>query len=276
MFETVYLSLVKKTQEKQNVRIFNMGSHENLATKEYYMRNWTFTIVLLVLLFAAVFAYTHSGGLDDNGGHTDSETGVYHIHRETNEDTTSETILPAIPYLVPDFTQDIAYKVIRIVDGDTVVISYEGVNTTVRLIGVDTPETRVPNNPEEEEHGKKASMFIQNLLQGESVYLRFDAQNTTDRYGRMLAYLYRAPDGLFVNLELVRQGYGLAYTQFPFEHIDLFRHYGERARLAEKGLWKDQTVGEEQVEEYDPADVNGDGVVNVLDLVTVANAMSNN
>lgn len=239
------------------------------------MHRWTFTIVLLVLLFAAIFAYTHSGGLDENGGHINSETGEYHFHRDTNEDTANETVLPTIPYLVEDFSEDTPYRVIRIVDGDTVVISYEGVNTTVRLIGVDTPEIRGANNAEEE-YGKKASMFIQNLLQGESVYLRFDAQNTTDIYGRMLAYLYREPDGLFVNLEIVRQGYGVAYTRFQFEHIDLFRHYGERARLAKKGLWKDQTVWEEQAEEYDPADVNADGVVNVLDLVTVANAMGNN
>ena len=233
------------------------------------MHKWTIIISFsLVLLFTAVFAYTHSGGLDANGGHTNSETGEYHSHRETNEDVQDETAAPAIPYPVEDFTEDTAYKIVRIVDGDTVVISYEGADTTFRLIGVDTPETKHPSKPEQE-YGKEASMFTRNLLQGESVYLRFDVDKT-DIYGRMLAYLYRAPDGLFVNLEIVRQGYGRAYTQYPFEHIDLFRHYGERARLTEKGLWADQTV------KYDPADVNGDGVVNILDLVTVANAMGNN
>ena len=58
--------------------------------------------------------------------------------------------------------------------------------------------------------GKEATAFTRNLLLGELVYLRFDGDRT-EKYGRLLAYLYRAPDGLFVNLEVVRQGYGRVY-----------------------------------------------------------------
>ena len=65
------------------------------------------------------------------------------------------------------------------------------------------------------------------------------SESDTFKSGRLLAYLYRAPDGLFVNLEIVRQGYGHAYTFFPFKHMELFRHYGNRARTAEKGLYGD-------------------------------------
>ena len=142
-----------------------------------------------------------------------------------------------VSYPVEDFTGDVAYKVIRVIDGDTVKIDYRGKATNVRLIGVDTPETVHPNKPVEE-YGKEASNFTKNLLQGESVYLRYDVERT-DAYGRLLAYLYRAPDGLFVNLEIVRQGYGHAYTRFPFKHMELFRHYGNRARTAGKGLYGD-------------------------------------
>ena len=242
---------------------------ENIAIKEHIMNKLSFTILLLlVLLFIAVYAYTHSGGLDEDGGHTDQATGEYHFHGKPNAVTPTETAVPPIPYVQEDFTGDTTYKVIRIVDGDTVIISYEGTNTTIRLIGVDTPETKHPDKGEEE-YGAEASEFTQNLLQGESVYLRFDDQNTTDRYGRTLAYLYRVPDGLFVNLEIVRQGYGTAYTAFPFGFIDLFRHYNERARITKKGLWSDQNNNH-------PADINGDGTVNILDLVTVANAIGNN
>ena len=141
----------------------------------------------------------------------------------------------SVSYPVEDFTRDTAYKVVRVVDGDTVKIDYNGKVTNVRLIGVDTPETVHPNKPVEA-YGKEASNFTKNLLLGESVYLRYDTQRT-DQYGRLLAYLYRAPDGLFVNLEIVRQGYGHAYTQFPFKHIELFRYYGNRARTAGKGLY---------------------------------------
>ena len=141
----------------------------------------------------------------------------------------------SVSYPVEDFTGDVAYKVVRVIDGDTVKIDYNGKATNVRLIGVDTPETVHPNKPVEA-YGKEASNFTKNLLLGESVYLRFDVERT-DTFGRLLAYLYRAPDGLFVNLEIVRQGYGHAYTQFPFKHMELFRYYGNRARTAGKGLY---------------------------------------
>ena len=123
--------------------------------------------------------------------------------------------------------------------GDTVKIQYEGKLTSVRFIGVDTPETVHPSKPVEA-YGKEASAFTENLLLGESVYLRFDG-NRTDTYGRLLAYLYRAPDGLFVNLEIVRQGYGHVYTDFPFKHMELFRHYASKARSVEKGLYRTPT-----------------------------------
>jgi micrococcal nuclease len=89
-----------------------------------------------------------------------------------------------------------------------------------RLIGVDTPETVHPSKPVEH-YGREASLFLTNLLKGESVYAVYD-QERTDRYGRTLAYLFRAPDGLFVNAEIIRQGYGHAYTRFPFRHMELF------------------------------------------------------
>lgn len=138
-------------------------------------------------------------------------------------------------YPVEHFSGDPAYRVLKIIDGDTIKIDYYDKATNVRLIGVDTPETVHPNKPVEVK-GKEASNFMKNLLSGESVYLRFDAERT-DIYGRLLAYLYRAPDGLFVNLEIVRQGYGHVYTAFPFKHVKLFRYYGNRARATGKGLY---------------------------------------
>lgn len=217
-------------------------------------------LLSLILLFSVVFAYTHPGGTDNNGGHYNRETGEYHFHNGINTDVVIDASEHAMPYPDEDFSQDSAYKVVRIVDGDTVRISYEGVDTSVRLIGIDTPE---PN----EDYGKEAALFIQNLLQDEYVYLRFGAEKT-DIYGRMLAYLYRVPDGLFVNLEIVRQGYGRVETRFSFDHFNLFDNYNERAQLAAKGLWANMS------KRFHLADLNEDGVVNILDLVIVANAFS--
>ena len=149
----------------------------------------------------------------------------------------AQTVATMPTYPVEDFTADTTYKVVKVIDGDTVKLDYNGKATNFRLIGVDTPETVHPHEPVEA-FGKEASEFTRNLLLGESVYLRFDVEQT-DLYGRQLAYLYRAPDGLFVNLEIVRQGYGRTYTGFPFKHMKLFQHYGDRARKAAKGLYRD-------------------------------------
>ncbi len=83
------------------------------------------------------------------------------------------------PYPVENFSKETAYPVLKVVDGDTVKIDDEGKETTVRLIGVDTPETVHPSKPVEA-FGKEASNFTKNLLLGESVYLRFDG-NRTDK-----------------------------------------------------------------------------------------------
>ncbi|NUN50101.1 MAG: thermonuclease family protein [Candidatus Brocadiae bacterium] len=113
----------------------------------------------------------------------------------------------------------------------------DGKDTTIRLIGVDTPETVDPRKPVQE-YGKEASQFLKNLVQGEHVWLIFDREKADpDKYGWTLAYVHRAPDGLFVNLELVRQGYGFAYTKYPFQHMELFRYYEKAAREAGRGLW---------------------------------------
>ena len=140
-----------------------------------------------------------------------------------------------LAYPAEKFAGDQAYRVVKVVDGDTIKIDYKGKTESVRLIGVDTPETVHPSKPVEH-FGKEASAFTKNLLRGEQVYLRFGNEER-GRYGRLLAYVFRAPDGLFVNLEIVRLGYGHAYTKFPFKHMELFRHYESRAREVSKGLW---------------------------------------
>jgi micrococcal nuclease len=162
---------------------------------------------------------------------------------------TTDEPAPRVP--AKDFSKATAHKVLRVIDGDTVILNLDGDETRVRLIGVDTPETKHPEKPVER-YGQEAARFLTNLLQGKSVYVEYD-QDKTDKYGRALAYLFRAPDGLFVNLEIIRQGYGHAYTRFPFkdEYMTLFRHSEGEARRAGRGLWaedpppgKDITPGE--------------------------------
>jgi micrococcal nuclease len=136
----------------------------------------------------------------------------------------------------PDFAMLERLPVVAVVDGDTIKVLRDGEKVTVRLIGVDTPETVHPSK-EVEWYGKEASRFLANLLKGEEVWLRRDPAAKVDRYGRELAYVYRVPDGLTVNVEIIRQGYGHAYTAFPHPDMEAYRAAEKRARIIGKGLW---------------------------------------
>ena len=149
--------------------------------------------------------------------------------------TPTQIELPFLP--IPNFSKLTACPVVHVVDGDTIVVSDKGKDVKVRLVGVDTPETVHPTKPVEH-YGKEASRFTENLLKGEKVYLVSEPlPGALDRYGRTLAYVYRAPDGLFVNAEIIRQGYGHAYTQIPSKYMQEFKQLEQFARKAEKGLW---------------------------------------
>ena len=196
-----------------------------------------------------------------------------------------------LPYPDAEFADAATFPVLKVIDAATVEIHYEGNPTVVKLIGVKVPETMHPDNPNETARAA-ALAFLHNLLLGESVYLHFEGDapeqaylyrapdelfvnlevvrqgyaqvnaQATFKHLELLAlaflhnlllgesvylhfegdapeqaYLYRAPDELFVNLEVVRQGYAQVNAQATFKHLELFVHYEERARTAEKGLW---------------------------------------
>jgi micrococcal nuclease len=138
------------------------------------------------------------------------------------------------------------YRVARVVDGDTVVLTMEGRAVTVRLVGVDTPETVHPSKPVER-FGKEASAFTRKLLAGKSVSIERDPGGSArDRYGRELAYLRL--DGTDVNREIIARGYGFAYTKYPFARREDYRTPEREAREAKRGLWADEAAAREQVE----------------------------
>jgi micrococcal nuclease len=104
----------------------------------------------------------------------------------------------------------------------------------VRLIGVDTPETVHPEKPVEY-FGEEASAFTKKMVEGKKVLLKYDFQRR-DKYGRLLAYVY-LEDGTLLNAEIIKQGYGFAYTKYPFKYLDNFRRYEKEARENRRGLW---------------------------------------
>ena len=128
-------------------------------------------------------------------------------------------------------------RVLRVVDGDTVVVACDGRPVTVRLIGVDTPETVHPRKPVER-FGREASAFLKTLIDGKSVRLEYEpGPSRLDKYGRTLAYLYLEPGGLCVNREIIARGFGHAYTRYPFTFLDDFRAAERNARERQLGLW---------------------------------------
>jgi micrococcal nuclease len=136
--------------------------------------------------------------------------------------------------LVPIAISQNFYLCTRVIDGDTIIVNIDGKEERVRLIGVDTPETVHPNKPVEY-FGKEASEFTKRMVEGKKVRLEYDWQRR-DKYGRLLAYIY-LEDGTFLNAEIIKQGYGFAYTRFPFKYLEEFRQYEREARENGRGLW---------------------------------------
>jgi len=120
---------------------------------------------------------------------------------------------------------------VRVIDGDTVLLDGR---ERVRLIGVDTPELHREGTPVQY-FARQASAFTRGRAEGRAVRLEYERERR-DRYGRTLAYVY-LEDGTFLNLEIIRRGYGFAYTRHPFRHLEEFRAAERAARKAGAGLW---------------------------------------
>ena len=124
-----------------------------------------------------------------------------------------------------------------VIDGDTVDVDLDGGRQRVRMLGINTPETKKPNAPIEC-YGPQASEYTTALLPpGTPVHLERDIVGRDD-YGRLLAYVYRSADGLFVNLDLVRRGYAKPLRFHPNDaHAAEFAAAAESARAERAGWW---------------------------------------
>jgi micrococcal nuclease len=133
---------------------------------------------------------------------------------------------------------EVLITILKVVDGDTVDIDINGHTERVRLIGVNTPETKHPTKPIEC-FGPEASAYMTQLLpKGTTVRIERDVE-ARDRYGRMLLYLYLGSDDLFINLELVARGYGTPMSIEPNTfHRNDFVRAAAQAEAANVGLWK--------------------------------------
>ena len=140
--------------------------------------------------------------------------------------------------LPPQDRQSDLVKIAHVIDGDTVDIDIKGRTERVRLIGVNTPETKHPTKPIEC-FGPEASAYLTQLLpKGTTVRIERDVE-ARDRYGRMLLYLYLGSNDLFINLDLSARGYGTPMSIEPNTfHRNDFVRAAAQAEAANVGLWK--------------------------------------
>mgnify|MGYP001052398455 CR=1 FL=1 len=128
------------------------------------------------------------------------------------------------------------YSVIRVVDGDTLIVSIDGKDETVRLIGIDAPESVHPDTSRNSELGMRSAEYAKELLEGQKVRIELDAQER-DRYGRLLAYVYLGD--VMVNVQMVEAGMAVVATYPPnVRFTERFVEAERRAREKGVGLWE--------------------------------------
>jgi micrococcal nuclease len=122
-------------------------------------------------------------------------------------------------------------KVSKVFDGDTLLLQ-DG--RTVRLIGIDAPETHHPTLPPQR-YGEEASAFVKKLTEGKDCELEFEEQKKKDVHGRTVAYVYAA--GMLLNAELLKGGFAYVYTKYDFRLKADFIRCQKQAIKERKGLW---------------------------------------
>jgi micrococcal nuclease len=177
-------------------------------TRSTVLRGLVVALVVALVALGACRGGDGGGGSDDGGGDSGNGEG-----------------LRAGPFAVVD-----------VVDGDTLKVNMPD-RTTIRVLGMDTPETVDPRKPVEC-FGREASQRAHELLDGQSVTLEFDArQGREDRFGRTLAYVW-LPDGRSFEEAMIAEGYAFEYTyDLPYRYQDAYDAAEAEAREAQRGLW---------------------------------------
>ena len=164
------------------------------------------------------------------------------IASEQNESARTETFVPPAGE---------TYRVVKVIDGDTLVISKDGADMTLRLIGIDAPESMDPRR-RVQCFGREASDEARRLLEGKQVVLKMDvSQGERDKYGRTLAYVYVPasvrPEGILINEYMIENGFAHEYTYAtPYKYQNEFKAAEVRARIKQRGMWAPAACGRMQ------------------------------
>jgi micrococcal nuclease len=178
--------------------------------RKWYKSIWFLLLLLLILCFGGYKAITQ---INKNPSVTSSASLGLKMDNETK------------------YT---AAQVTEVVDGDTIHVLIDNKKETVRLVLVDTPETKHPTKPIEP-FGPEASQFTKDLLAGKQVKLVPDV-SVRDRYGRLLMYVW--VDDRMVNELLLEKGLARVAVFPPdVKYLEAFRAIQKKAQEAELGIW---------------------------------------
>lgn len=202
--------------------------------------------LIAIVFFSAFFMSILPGGKplfvrDDNQKNSahekDGETKVSKEKPKVESGVIGESLLAN-----EEIRKSPTYKVLRVVDGDTIHINYNGKDEKIRFIGLDTPETKDPRKPIQC-FGREATAKMIEFAENKNVRLEFDkTQGERDKYGRLLAFVY-GEDNKNLAYEMIRQGYGNEYTynSNPYKYQNEFKEAARKAREENKGLWAENT-----------------------------------
>jgi micrococcal nuclease len=153
------------------------------------------------------------------------------------------SILLAFLFLFPLISFASDHRVIRVVDGDTIVVDYQGTYEKVRLLCVNTPESVHPDKKQNILMGKVASDYTKSRLTGSFVDLEFEGP-IRGRYGRLLCYVIL--DGANFNIELVKQGLSPYYTKYgqSKKYHEEFKEAERYARHHNLNIWGDEALSQ--------------------------------
>lgn len=148
-------------------------------------------------------------------------------------------------------------RVVKVIDGDTVTVETNGAQETIRIIGINTPETVDPRKPVEC-FGQEASTRAHELLDNQTVTLEADAtQGEHDKYNRLLRYVFLA-DGSDFGKQMITEGYAYEYTySTAYNYQKEYKSTQEEAQTAKRGLWADGMCSDAKIESKTTTEATG-------------------
>lgn len=203
--------------------------------------------IVVTVLLAVAFLFGGNSGVREL--FSDETLAANHLEDVEHDPDGPGTISDGLRHEVPVRMQEAT--VVRVVDGDTLVVSVGGTEQKVRLIGINAPESVASDPSRNTEEGSIAADYLKSAVQpGQTVFLQRDTSDTDD-YGRLLRYVWlERPDAVagltdpetvrtsMLNAKILDEGYAVAHKYKPDDaYFELFKSYQLEALHAERGLW---------------------------------------